>query len=489
MVLRRAADGGRYLFVRTSQHEAPRQGTAHVTPVEGADNQEIVFDYQLEPFGSKVLYLPPGVNDPARGEWLPRSAPAIDRPTDVPSPVVITSALSREDSGPSHWTPLKPGEDLARAGIYDSDFICYQTEISVPATTNLWVGFPDGDAVVATVNNRMAEQTDRGHSSSVFALPAGDDQIRLLYENHGHANGGSAMEQSCGLTGAKFTSGAGREARALDSWRMQVVDNLNHRPETGASFDDHDWTTVSAASPGGGQLTPNQAAVFRVGVELAADDLKEVRQILTFARIDDLGWVYVNGRLVGKTTDWSQAYSFDITKHLHPGHNLIAVAVQNIAAEGGIGQPTLTAEFDGASVKLQSFGRTQGNEQQWWAPDLADAGWKTVKLGAASAASPADSLLVWYRLNFALPAVHADLWVPWRLHLTGSGNGFLYLNGHALGRYWQAGPQHDFFLPECWLKFGDGQTNNLTLNLRPVNGHAAIQSAIVEPYSTFAERR
>ena len=54
------------------------------------------------------------------------------------------------------------------------------------------------------------------------------------------------------------------------------------------------------------------------------------------------------------------------------------------------------------------------------------------------------------------------VWVPWRLHLYATGNGFLYLNGHPLGRYWEAGPQHDFFLPECWLNFGPGQSNQLT---------------------------
>jgi hypothetical protein len=71
--------------------------------------------------------------------------------------------------------------------------------------------------------------------------------------------------------------------------------------------------------------------------------------------------------------------------------------------------------------------------------------------------------------------------------LEAKGNGFLYLNGHAIGRYWQAGPQHDFFLPECWLHFG--ATNNVTLSLRPVDKGAAINAAVVEPYSGFAETR
>jgi hypothetical protein len=71
--------------------------------------------------------------------------------------------------------------------------------------------------------------------------------------------------------------------------------------------------------------------------------------------------------------------------------------------------------------------------------------------------------------------------------LNATGNGFLYLNGHALGRYWEAGPQHDFFLPECWLHFGAEQKNVITLNLHPLDKGAAIQSAVVEPYADFAE--
>jgi hypothetical protein len=100
-----------------------------------------------------------------------------------------------------------------------------------------------------------------------------------------------------------------------------------------------------------------------------------------------------------------------------------------------------------------------------------------------------ESVLSWYRLKFELPAMNLAVWVPWRLRLNATGNGFLYLNGHPLGRYWEAGPQHDFFLPECWLNFGPGQSNVLALNLRPGEKGAAIQSASVLPYAEFAEKR
>jgi hypothetical protein len=495
VVMRQDPEGGRYLFIRTSQHAAPRAGTARVKVLanNARPESEIVFDYQLEPFGSKILYLPPHVQDVAQGEWLPKPPPAIERPSDLPTAVNLTSAVFRNDEGPSHWWPGESGKDLAATGIYDSGFIYYRATIATDIPTNLLVQFPDGDDVLAGVNGHAISPAAKTRTSSVFSLPSGRDEVRLLYENHGHANGGSAMAEGYGITAARLTSPPSGSAKSLDDWRLQLVNHLEKhpekRPETKVDFNDAGWAVVSAAKADANQLTTGQSAVFRTSLDLTAAQSAGIRQILTFARIDDFGWVYVNGRLAGKTTDWSQAYSFDITRFLHRGHNVIAVVVQNDAGGGGLGQPALNEELDGPSVPLKAFGRPSGDEQQWWNPRLAEGDWKAMAIGNAASSSSTGSLLTWYRLNFALPAAQPDVWVPWRLHLTGGGNGFIYLNGHAIGRYWAAGPQHDFFLPECWLQFGAGRTNNLTLNLRPVKNDALIQSATVEPYFDYAEKR
>jgi hypothetical protein len=118
---------------------------------------------------------------------------------------------------------------------------------------------------------------------------------------------------------------------------------------------------------------------------------------------------------------------------------------------------------------------------------LNDKRWETVSIGGEPA--NAGSLLTWYRMKFNLQPAKPGVWVPWRLRLNATGNGFVYLNGHALGRYWEVGPQQDFFLPECWLRFGDGETNVVALSLRPLEKGATIQSAVVEPYEDFAEKR
>jgi len=99
------------------------------------------------------------------------------------------------------------------------------------------------------------------------------------------------------------------------------------------------------------------------------------------------------------------------------------------------------------------------------------------------------ALVTWYRAEFELPAVDPHEWVPWKARLDMAGDAYLYLNGHPLGRYWDIGPQHEFYLPECWLNFGPGKTNNLTLIARPTNQGQRIRAIKISPYAAFAETR
>jgi beta-galactosidase len=59
------------------------------------------------------------------------------------------------------------------------------------------------------------------------------------------------------------------------------------------------------------------------------------------------------------------------------------------------------------------------------------------------------------------------------LDMRGWSKGMVWVNGHALGRYWRIGPQQTLYLPGCWLKRGanevlvlDVDGNTTTLELR-----------------------
>jgi beta-galactosidase len=57
------------------------------------------------------------------------------------------------------------------------------------------------------------------------------------------------------------------------------------------------------------------------------------------------------------------------------------------------------------------------------------------------------------------------------LDLHGYGKGFVFLNGHNLGKYWNIGPQQTIYIPAGWLKKG---TNEIVVFDELKGGHTKI---------------
>lgn len=495
VVERRAAEGSRYLFVRTSQHSEPRRGTAHVK--ERTGGTEISFEYELEPFGAKVLYLPAGVTDASRGQWLPKEPPAVRRPSDLPGTVQITAVRAKNDPGPSDWKPLATGKSLNDVGIEDSRFVFYRTnlnatdqDLKAPDGLSLRVGCPNGDHALALLNGQWASPTGPGDGPPDVRqlVHGGENQLELLYENTGCDNIGPGIEKLSGVTRVRLVRGMPKGA-SIGNWKMTAVRRLR-RPEQapGVMNDagDQKWTSVSTDQAQ--QLRPRQSAVFRTEVELTPADLAAGHTALAVARMDDSGWVFVNGKKVGQGNDWAESYVFDATGALHVGRNAIAIVVQNRDGAGGLGSVSWTVPEKAVGGTALSYSdEPAGVAGKWWDPALDDSGWTHQLLPETS--SKPEALLSWRRLEFQLPQSRQGEWVPWLLRLDASGNGFIYLNGHPLGRYWATGKQRDFYLPECWLNSEPGKKNVVALCLRPTDGGVAVRSAQVMPYAVYAEKR
>jgi len=60
------------------------------------------------------------------------------------------------------------------------------------------------------------------------------------------------------------------------------------------------------------------------------------------------------------------------------------------------------------------------------------------------------------------------------IDVTGWAKGYLWINGHLLGRYWNIGPQQRLFCPGPWLKAGANEV--LLLDLHRTEG-AAVAAA------------
>ena len=58
----------------------------------------------------------------------------------------------------------------------------------------------------------------------------------------------------------------------------------------------------------------------------------------------------------------------------------------------------------------------------------------------------------YYRGTFTLDKVGDTF-----LNMMNWSKGMVWINGHAVGRYWEIGPQQTLYVPGCWLKEGDNE--------------------------------
>lgn len=64
----------------------------------------------------------------------------------------------------------------------------------------------------------------------------------------------------------------------------------------------------------------------------------------------------------------------------------------------------------------------------------------------------AQGMPAYYRATFTIAEVGDTF-----LSMLNWSKGMVWVNGHALGRYWKIGPQQTLYLPGCWLKEGENE--------------------------------
>ncbi|HRK22136.1 MAG TPA: beta galactosidase jelly roll domain-containing protein, partial [Fimbriimonadaceae bacterium] len=118
----------------------------------------------------------------------------------------------------------------------------------------------------------------------------------------------------------------------LGGWKMKRVDGEpTGREEVKPDFDDSGWETAQTRT---NQLRqPGETAIFRTTFNV---DDPVLRTTLGVGPIDDLGWVYVNGELVGTTNQWDATHQFSVAGKLNKGKNVLAIVVRNNGGEGGL---------------------------------------------------------------------------------------------------------------------------------------------------------
>jgi hypothetical protein len=473
--MRKAADGSQFVFFRNSRRNGTRTGTVEIAATD-AQGEKMTVNYDLGPFGAKVLYLAPRENDAAEGEWLPKplDVPAPARPVPEAVTVQVKSILPEEPAG--KWMDLEPGKPLDSVNIFDQRYVHYRANFNLSAAD---LAKPEGVRVQSVGGGTTLTARINGKEIVVPAGPGkpavlplagaaheGQNTLEILFENLGCPNFGPGIEEEQGITQVSLIPMVAAK-EAVEDWRMKVARNASDKsPEVAADFDDHDWKPVRVDA-GANIPTPNTTAIYRGTLNVTSEQIASGLP-LAFGSIDDIGTIYVNGTKVGTTDSWSHPWTFDVTKFVHEGKNSVAVVVRNDGGDGGL-YGGCTIEPTGRPLShLQVCAQTQ------------------VPTGAAPVTA-SRQFLSRYTLEFTMPEPSKTVFVPWKLHLDADANAFITFNGHLLGRYWAVGPQRDYWLPECWLK--SGGVNEIVLDARPTTdapANAIIKSVRVEPYAQYA---
>ncbi len=170
-------------------------------------------------------------------------------------------------------------------------------------------------------------------------------------------------------------------------------------------------------------------------------------QLLTITEGHDWTQVFVNGRKVGTL---SRLKGEGVVKlpTLEEGTTLDIL----VEAMGRMNFGKGIYDWKGITekVELTSSGGTKNlkNWQVYNIPvDYSFASDKKFKKEPNTAKHPA-----YYKGTFTVKKTGDTF-----LYMTNWSKGMVWVNGHAIGRYWEIGPQQTLYMPGCWLKEGENE--------------------------------
>lgn len=490
---RKSPDNAVYIFVFNSDRMRPRVG--RFTASTGK-YQNMAIRYRLDPGDFKIFYIPGAATHSLAGRWLPEPQRLPPPPSDIPPQVNIHTVKCHEDPLPTDWRRVPTGRSLADMGVYKSTLSYYRARMVAAATHGhrkaaLAVTLPGQDSIIASVNGHLCLPLTSSGSPAILPISGPVShrmEVTYVYENTGHPDNGWNMQNAYGIE-ALGVMPFNRDEGLIHQWRMQGVTlprNIVQMAELQPRYNDRGWKMVDLNSLEPHQIGHRKDAVYRTELNLTREDLHVGRTVIRFGVVSSRGWLLVNGQFLGVMA--GHGATANAAKVLRPGRNTIAIVVQALGGSGGMGQVQMIYQADALGKQegdLLLAAEPTGIAKGWYQPGFDDRAWKTRGVGTQGTAS--NALLNWYRMEFVMPRVKADVWIPWCLRLNASGNGFIYINGHNIGRYWQDGGQREFYVPECWLS--PHGKNVIALCLRPVDRPTAVNAAALVPYRIYAEHR
>jgi beta-galactosidase len=295
--------------------------------------------------GGPVLHLLPHWNWPGR-EGQEIDVRALSNCDEVEL-LLNGRALGRQamkaDSELKWSVPYAPGVLSAR-GFRGASMVAEARVETTGAPAAVLLG-PDR-AVIDANGEDVSVVTVSIADAKGLLVPVAGNEVQFELDGPGRILGVGNGDPSCHEPDT-FVAVAPFRTVPIDGWRVRkVADSARpDMPEEGVQFDDSAWDATDVRGEGG-PLATGDRAIFRARFTVDARDLDTPVVELWFGRISGGVSVYVNGRRVGEAGDPRAPSVYDVRALLHPGENVVAVAVAN----WGSGPPGISR---GVTLRLQ----------------------------------------------------------------------------------------------------------------------------------------
>jgi len=184
--------------------------------------------------------------------------------------------------------------------------------------------------------------------------------------------------------------------------------------------------------------------------------------LLKVKELRDYATIYINGKQIGTLDRRLTRDSLQLMNV--PKNAILDILVEN---NGRINYgPYLTDNRHGITREVSLDGKIVQNWENYGLPFANLKGWKY------TATNIDEVQPALYKGSFEVNDV-ADTYLDMRQF----GKGFVFLNGHNLGKYWNIGAQQTIYVPAVWLKKGK---NEITVFDQLKSGHTKI-STLADP--------
>nr|WP_254795060.1 beta-galactosidase [Xylanibacter ruminicola] len=173
--------------------------------------------------------------------------------------------------------------------------------------------------------------------------------------------------------------------------------------------------------------------------------------VLTLNDGHDFAQVFIDDQYIGKIDRVRNENSLQLPA-VKQGQELKIY----VEAMGRINFGRAIKDYKGITNSVTISTDVEGHELIWnlkrWTILTVPDDYQTAKKALAAAPAPITSKMGYYRGNFNLKKVGDTF-----LNMEQFGKGQVYVNGHAIGRFWSIGPQQTLYVPGCWLKKGKNE--------------------------------